>query len=124
VDVRSGYTQQGRTPDKATTPVYVESVNMLDGLTEKEADTFLLENPTLVPLYEIDVVKEVEPYQYLDEAAVVEVGRAREALERELAVSQRVWPTELEVLILNPKPNLSQLNLGTAEEPCNVLIAK
>jgi hypothetical protein len=34
-------------------------------------------------------------------------------LERELAVSQRVRPTELE-----------ELNLGTAEEPRNVLISK
>jgi hypothetical protein len=80
---------------------------------EEEADTFLQENPTLVPLYEIDIVKEAELYQLSEEAAIVELGRAREALERELAVSQRVRPTELE-----------ELNLGTAEEPRNVLIAK
>jgi hypothetical protein len=73
---------------------------------EEEADTFLQENPSLVPLYEIDVVKEAEPYQLTEEAALVELGRAREALERELAVSQRVRPTELE-----------ELNLGMAEEP-------
>jgi hypothetical protein len=47
------------------------------------------------------------------EAEIVELGRAKEALERELAVSQRVRPTELE-----------ELNLGNAEEPRNVLIAK
>jgi hypothetical protein len=54
-----------------------------------------------------------EPYQLSEEAAIVELRRAREALERELAVSQRVRPTELE-----------ELNLGTAEEPRNVLISK
>jgi hypothetical protein len=70
------HTTKGRTPDKATAPVYAESVNMLAGLTEEEAETFLLENPTLVPLYEIDVVKEAEPYQYSEEAAVIELGRA------------------------------------------------
>jgi hypothetical protein len=86
---------------------------MMEGLTEEEADTFLQENPTLVPLYEIDVIKEAEPYQISDEAAIVELGRAREALERELAVYQRVRPTELE-----------ELFLGTMEEPRNVLIAK
>jgi hypothetical protein len=86
---------------------------MLEGLIEEEADTFLQENPTLVPLYEIDIVKEAEPYQISEEAAIVELGRAREALERELAVSQRVRATELE-----------ELNLGTMEEPRNVLIAK
>jgi hypothetical protein len=32
-------------------PVYAEGVNMLEGLTEEEADTFLQEYPTLVPLY-------------------------------------------------------------------------
>jgi hypothetical protein len=104
---------QGRIPDKVTAPVYAEGINMLEGLTEEEADTFLQENPTIVPLYEIDVVKEAEPYQLTEEAAIVELGRAREALERELAVSQRVRPTELE-----------QLNLGTAQEPRNVLIAE
>jgi hypothetical protein len=86
---------------------------MLEGLTEEEADTFLQENPTLVPLYEMDVVKEAESYQLSEEAAIVELGRAREALEQELAVSQQVRPTELE-----------ELNLGTAEEPRNVLITK
>jgi hypothetical protein len=60
---------------------------MLEGLTEEEADTFLQENPTLVPLYKIDVV-EAKPYQLTEEAAIVELGRAREALERESAVSQ------------------------------------
>jgi hypothetical protein len=106
------HTTKGRAPDKAT-PVYAESVNILEGLMEEEADTFLQENPTLVPLYEIDVVKEAEPYQYSADAAVVELDRAREALERELVVSQQVWPTEL-----------GELNLGTTEEPRNVLVAK
>jgi hypothetical protein len=67
----------------------------------------------LVPLYEIDVVKEAEPYQYSDDVMVVELGRAREALEQELAVSQRVRSTKIK-----------ELNLGMAEEPHNVLIAK
>jgi hypothetical protein len=60
-------------PDKATALVYAESVNMLEGLTEEEADPFLQENPTLVPLYEIDVIKEAEPYQLTEEEAIVEL---------------------------------------------------
>jgi hypothetical protein len=107
------HTTKGCKPVKATALVYAESVNMLEGLMEEEADTFLQENLTLVPLYEINIVKEAEPYQISDEAAIIELNRAREALEWELAVSQRVRPTELE-----------ELNLGTAEEPRNVLIAK
>jgi hypothetical protein len=66
-----------------TTPVYAETVNMLEGLTEEDADTFLQENLTLVPLHEIDVVKQTEPYQISDEAAIVELGRSKEVLERE-----------------------------------------
>jgi hypothetical protein len=39
--------------------------------------------------------------------------QVREALEKELAMSQQVWPIELE-----------ELNLGTIEEPHNVLVAR
>jgi hypothetical protein len=56
------HTTKSRASDKVIAPVYVESVNMLEGLREEEADTFLQENPTLEPLYEINVVKEAEPY--------------------------------------------------------------
>jgi hypothetical protein len=50
---------------------------MLEGLTEEEADTFLQENPTIVPLYEIDVVQEAEPYQLLrDKLNVGRIGWA------------------------------------------------
>jgi hypothetical protein len=65
----------GHTPDKATAPVYAESINMLEGLTEEEANTFLQENPTPIFVYEIGVMKEVEPYQYFVDAAAVELLR-------------------------------------------------
>jgi hypothetical protein len=38
-------------------------VNILEGLTEEEATTYFSKNPAIVPLYEIDIVKEAEPYQ-------------------------------------------------------------
>jgi hypothetical protein len=84
-------------------------------VTEEEATTYFSENPTIVPLYEIDIVKEAEPNQVraeMDEG-IVELRRARELLEKELAVSQRVWPAELK-----------ELNLEMPEEPRNVLVAK
>jgi hypothetical protein len=62
-DIPARWAKNLDTHDKGS---YPESVNMLEGLTEEEADTFLQENPTLVPLYEIDVVKEAEPYQISD----------------------------------------------------------
>jgi hypothetical protein len=88
---------------------------MLEGLMEEEATTYFSENPTIVPLYEIDIIKEAEPYQVGDdtEEGVIELGRVREALERELAVSQRVRPAELE-----------EVNIGTPKESRNVLVAK
>jgi hypothetical protein len=83
------HTTKGRAPDKAIAPVYAKSVNMPEGFMEEEADIFFQENLSLVFLDEIDVVKEAEPYHYPADtnAIVVELGRAREALERELAVS-------------------------------------
>jgi hypothetical protein len=62
---------------------------MLEVLKKEEVETYLQENPTLVSLYEIDVVKEVGPYQQLadTDATIVELERGREALECELAVS-------------------------------------
>jgi hypothetical protein len=47
---------------KAIALVYGEILNMLEGLMEEEADIFLQENPTLVSLFEIDVVKEAESF--------------------------------------------------------------
>jgi hypothetical protein len=46
---------------------------MLEGLMEEEADIFLQENPTLVSLYEIDGVREAEPFQYSADAKAVVV---------------------------------------------------
>ena len=39
-----------------TTPLYAEGVHMLDGLAEEEVDHFLEEHPTIVSLFEIDVI--------------------------------------------------------------------
>jgi hypothetical protein len=77
------HTMMDRTPAKALAPLYAESVNMLEGLTEEEATSYFSENPTIVPLYEIDIIKEAEPYQVGDdtEEGVIELGRAREALD-------------------------------------------
>jgi hypothetical protein len=83
------HTVMGRTPAKALALLYAESVNMLEGLTEEEATTYFSENPAIVPLYEIDIIKEAEPYYIGDDTGegIIELGRAREALEKELAVS-------------------------------------
>ena len=55
------------TEERITTPpdtssLYAEGVHMLNGLTEDKMDHFLEEHPTIVPLFEIDVLTMVEPY--------------------------------------------------------------
>ena len=35
---------------------------MLDGLTDDEMTSFLDEHPTIVPLFEVDVLSAMEPY--------------------------------------------------------------
>jgi hypothetical protein len=56
------HTSKGRAPEKAMAPIYAESVNMLEGLMEEKSVVFLQENPTQVSLYNINVVKEAEPF--------------------------------------------------------------
>jgi hypothetical protein len=62
---------------------------MLEGPTEEEATSYFSENLTIVPLYEIDVVNEAEPYEAKvdTDEGVIELRRAREALKKELEVS-------------------------------------
>ena len=44
------------------TPLYAESIDMLDGLADDEIDWYLDEHPKIVPLFEMDVVEVVIPY--------------------------------------------------------------
>ena len=95
---------------------------MLDGLTDNEMHAFLEENPTIVPLFEINVLSAVEPYvttsSKLDElhepdpTSLKDLQQAREALERELAISQGVKASALE-----------DINIGSWEIPRKVKIA-
>ena len=42
-----------------TTPLYAEGVHMLDVLAEEEVDHFLKEHPTIIPLFEIDIISAI-----------------------------------------------------------------
>ena len=94
---------------------------MLEGLADEEVDQYLQENPKIVPLFEIDVAEAVSPYilqpkendEEPDKEVIRELRQAQEALEREMAVSQRVKASQLE-----------EVNLGTTEEARPVHIAK
>ena len=114
-------TQQHSIAGKELTPLYAECVNMLEGLADEEVDQYLQENLKIVPLFEIDVAEAVSPYilqpkendEEPDKEVIRELRQAQEALEREMAVSQRVKASQLE-----------EVNLGTTEEARPVHIAK
>ena len=43
-------------------PLYVESVNMMEGLDDRELDQYLHENPKIISLFEIVIVEIITPY--------------------------------------------------------------
>ena len=104
-------------------PVYAEGVHMLDGLTDEEMNSFLEAHPAIVPLFEVDLHSAVEPYvaNYIkhdepyepDPTSMKELQQARDALERDLEILQRVKASTLE-----------DVNLGSLEAPQIVKIAK
>ena len=54
-----------------------ESVNMLEGLTEDEAEWYFCDHKNIIPLYEVNVAKIARPYQ-------TEFSQERAELELEL----------------------------------------
>ena len=52
--------------------LYIEVVNMLEGLADEEVDQYLFGNPRIVPLFEIDVTEVVIPYIIGKEEYIVE----------------------------------------------------
>ena len=44
---------------KELTPLYAESINMLEGLTDEEVEHYLEENPKIVPLFEIGMAEAI-----------------------------------------------------------------
>ena len=94
---------------------------MLDGLTDDEMNSFMEEHPTIVPVFEIDVLPAVEPYvantieheapYEPDLASIKDLQYARDALDHELAISQCVKASTLE-----------DINLGSLAKTCIVKI--
>ena len=58
---------------------------MLDGLADEEVDRYLKDNPRIVPLFEIDVVKAATMYMPNPKTAR-ELRQTQEALEKEMVV--------------------------------------
>ena len=55
-------TQQRAVTSKEATPLYAESINMLEGLPDEEIDRYMEEHPKIVPLFEVDITAIVGPY--------------------------------------------------------------
>ena len=106
---------------KELTPLYAESINMLDSLADDEVDRYLEEHLKIVPLFEVGVAEAVTPYVTYrekefdepDQEAILELRQVHESLEREMIVSQRVKASKLE-----------EVDLGTSEGPKPVNVAK
>ena len=47
---------------KDATPLYAESIYMLDGLADEEVDRYLEEHPKIISLFEVDVAEAVTLY--------------------------------------------------------------
>ena len=117
-------TEECVTTPHNTSPLYAEGVHMLDGLADDEVDDFLEDHPTVIPLFKIDAMSAVgtpldeevtvntPPQDEPDPTTIAELRHARDAFERELAISQQVKESTLETL-----------NLGLDENPRTLQIA-
>ena len=90
----------------------MEGVHMLDGITDEEVEHFLEEQPTIVPLLEIDVITTIESSiakaakgEVLNQSdpyptTITELRQAQDAFKRELAISQWIKASTLEEINL------------------------
>ena len=106
---------------KEVTPLYAESINMLEGLADEEVDRYLEGHTKIVPLFEVDITEAVIPYvtnsgkesDEPDQEEIRELRQAQESLEREMTISKRVKASQLE-----------EVDLGTNGKPRPVNVAK
>ena len=56
-------TTQAKAQEILLLPICVESVNMLEGLMEEEAEQYFADHTNIIPLYEINIANLAEPYQ-------------------------------------------------------------
>ena len=85
---------------------------------------FLEDHPTIIPLFEIDTISAVStppheegtedalPQDKPDSTTIAELRHARDAFERELAISQRVKASTLESLNLDSDDNPRTLQIA------------
>ena len=80
-------------------PLYAKVVNMMEGLDGGEEHQYFEDNPKIIPLFEIDVVKVHTPYLgddekvddlQVDDKTLRGLRLRQEAMEKEMQVSQRV----------------------------------
>ena len=112
-------TQPQAIASKEATPLYAESINMLEELPDEEIDRYLKEHLKIVPLFEVDIIAAVGPYitsperDEPDQAAIRALRQAQESLEKEMTISQRVKASQLE-----------EVDPGTMDKPRSVKVAK
>ena len=104
-------------------PLHAVAVNMMEGLDDAKEDQHFNDNPKIMPLFKVDIVKALMPYfgendkedeVQVDDKTLTELRLQQEAMEREMQVSQRVHASALEEL------NRADIDA----QPKTVLIAK
>ena len=55
-------TEEAAAQPKDMTPLYVEDINMLEGVDDKELEAYLEEHPRIIPLFKIDVIEVAADY--------------------------------------------------------------
>ena len=80
---------------------------MMEGLDDVEEDQYFDDNPKIIPLFEVDIIKALTPCFgeddkeeeiQVDDKTLKELHLRQEAMEREMQVSQRVHASALEEL--------------------------
>ena len=104
-------------------PLYVEEINMLEGLEDTELEAYLDGNPQIIPLFEMDVLEAASEYAPTsmrqdvehepDPESLLELSKAQEAFEQEMEISWQATTSMME-----------KINVGSVEAPRPLSIAK
>ena len=105
------------------TPLYAEEIHMLEGINDEELETYLEENPRIVPLFEIDVIETSDAYVISMALEIEDCEPDIEAL-MELFREQGVFNREMEISQCVTTSALKEINDSIADVPQPLSIAK
>ena len=96
---------------------------MLEGLEDEELERYLDENPWIMPILEIDVGGTMETYASVVDTATRDEEPSEEVIA-ELPRAHDTFEHEMELLLRVTTTTVEEINVGTAEIPRALSIAK